>query len=550
MVGNKLFYILFAIVLFLGVLLRVFRLDYLELFGDELDAGYQAYSLLNTGKDYKGNFLPVYLHSFSEWRAPLFIYSMIPFIKLLGLNEFGVRLSSAFFGIFSIFGIITLLHLLKTNKWIILLTVVFIALNPWHIQYSRSGFELTLMSALIIWGLFFLIKSIKNNNFVLLFVSGLLLSLSFYTYNTANVLVPLYIFLIFLIYFRKKIFKKMFVLLVVMFFISLPLLNQIFFGQATARFKLFSIFSNDKMVSEINEYRNIDKLFYIRIFQNKAIYSLRKFVFNYTSAFSSDFLFGMGDVTFRHSLHKVGNLFWIQSLLLILGIIFFIKKNNKSEDDLFWIGFLLISPVASSLTIDGNNHASRLFMLSFPLAYFSAQGIGFLNNLKFKYCLLSIIGLIFIFEFLNYQNYYWLDYRRESWRWWQYGYKEAMLEIDSLSSGFDKVLIENTYEPSLIRYLFWSKTDPQKVFALKDEMNQNIDGFNGFCLDKRMCFVDFGSLVNKSNLIAKNRLYFISQKQNIGGDWDWSVNPPIKNLKTYKKIINPWNEILFYVASL
>ena len=79
-----------AMCVLLSFFLRSYRLDYVELFGDELDAGYQAYSIMTTGRDYYGNFMPTYMHSFSEWRAPGLMYSMVLFIKIFGLNEWGV----------------------------------------------------------------------------------------------------------------------------------------------------------------------------------------------------------------------------------------------------------------------------------------------------------------------------------------------------------------------------------------------------------------------------------------------------------------------------
>src|SRR3990172_13232877 len=89
-----------SIILALSLLLRVGLLDKVpaELFGDEIDVGYQAYSLLKTGKDLYGQVLPTYIHSLSEWRAPLLMYATVPTIALFGPNEWGVRLPEAIFG--------------------------------------------------------------------------------------------------------------------------------------------------------------------------------------------------------------------------------------------------------------------------------------------------------------------------------------------------------------------------------------------------------------------------------------------------------------------
>ena len=96
-----------VIILVVATILRVYQLDRVppSLFGDELDVGYQAYSLLKTGQDLRGHTLPVLIQSLSEYRAPLFIYSDIPFIALFGLNEWGVRLAAVFWGVLGVLGV-------------------------------------------------------------------------------------------------------------------------------------------------------------------------------------------------------------------------------------------------------------------------------------------------------------------------------------------------------------------------------------------------------------------------------------------------------------
>src|SRR4030066_2461226 len=60
----------FLILFLVGIFFRFYRLNNIpiSLFGDEIDLGLQAKSILQTGKDYLGNSYPVMLHSFSEYR--------------------------------------------------------------------------------------------------------------------------------------------------------------------------------------------------------------------------------------------------------------------------------------------------------------------------------------------------------------------------------------------------------------------------------------------------------------------------------------------------
>lgn len=536
------------LILILAIFLRFFRLDYLELFGDEIDAGYQSYSLLETGRDYKGHFLPVYAQSFSEWRAPMMMYFMTPFIKVLGLNEWGIRSYSAFFGVVSILGMYFLLLKLGVKKKISLITFFLITILPWHIQYSRAGFEITLMSSFIIWGLYFLMDYFNKHKFYKLILAAVLLSLSFYTYNTANIYVPLFILIIFgcrRLANKEKIIKPAFKLLLMMFVLSLPILYQIFFGAGAERFKKVSLFNNENILSEINEYRDQqNNSLTSKIFYNRYIYSVKKIGANYLNAFSSDFLFGMGDVTFRHSLHKVGNLFWIYAIFLISGLVTFVRKEKKTFSDYFMLGFLIISPLPSSLTIDGAYHATRLFLMIFPLCYFAAM--GFSQLFEYKKIIGIFLSLILCFEFAYFQYYYWNSYKLDSWRWWHYGYKEIMQLSAKYYDSYDKVYFDNTYEPTYPRFLFWNKIDPKTVLKIDDNSRENIVGnYNGFCYQK-YCFLNMGSLINP-NKFEKNVLYMISQSINIGGDWDWSKKAP-EGIKVLETVRNPIGEPLFYLV--
>jgi len=530
---------LVVVILFLAVFLRVYRLDYLELFGDELDAGYQSYSLMTIGRDYKGNLLPTYIHSFSEWRAPGLMYAMIPFVKVFGLNEFGVRGCCAFFGVLGILGFYFLLKSLEIEEKINIVVMLFITICPWHIQYSRAGFELTLLTSLLLWGAGFLVLGLKKNIYRLIVVSGVLLSLGFYTYNTANIYVPI-IALITLAIFKANR-KQCLTLFITGLLFSLPMIYQIFFGHAADRFGKFSVFSDEQVVVEMARYREAaGNTLASRFFYNKYVIVGKKILFNYLNAFSPDFLFRNGDITFRHSLRQVGNLFWIMCPLMLLGLYTTIGKKNKTKADVWLLVLLLLSPVPSSLTVDGYNHASRLFLLLFPLMYFAGLGLTSLKRIW-----LVTIGCVLIFEFCNYQYYYWNFYRSESFRWWHFGYKQAMVYIADNSIRYDKILMDNTYEPSLIRFLFWNKVDPKNIFEITDKMENNIDGWGGFCIDKKNCFVDFGGRLESGKMNSKV-LYLISQERNVGGDWDWSKDPP-NGIKTLRTIRDPEGLPLFYL---
>src|SRR3989344_7442434 len=136
--ANKKWILIF--ILLLALVLRVFRLDDtpISLFGDEIDVGLQAYSILETGKDYFGNSFPLMFKSFEEVRLPLFIYSAVPMVGIFGLNEWGVRLTGVFWGMLGILGAYLLIKKLYGLK-VALISSFILAITPWHLQFSRQG---------------------------------------------------------------------------------------------------------------------------------------------------------------------------------------------------------------------------------------------------------------------------------------------------------------------------------------------------------------------------------------------------------------------------
>ena len=65
---------------------------------DENSNAYNAFSILKTGKDEYGSFLPLTNRSFDDFKPPLYMYLNVITVKLFGLTPIAARLPSAFFG--------------------------------------------------------------------------------------------------------------------------------------------------------------------------------------------------------------------------------------------------------------------------------------------------------------------------------------------------------------------------------------------------------------------------------------------------------------------
>ena len=152
-----------CIILLLSVFLRFVSLDNIPagLYVDEASLGYNAYSLLNTGKDEYGQPFPIFLRSFGDFKPALYAYFTTIPIALFGLNIFSIRFLSALSGTFLV--LITYLILkrskIRHNSSLAILSALVLSLSPWAIFQSRvaveANFSLIFFSTNIFFFFFF-----------------------------------------------------------------------------------------------------------------------------------------------------------------------------------------------------------------------------------------------------------------------------------------------------------------------------------------------------------------------------------------------------------
>lgn len=138
--------LILSIIILLGFLLRVVALDRYPVgfTQDEAGLGYDAYSVLLTGKDQWGKTFPLTFRSFGDFKLPVYVYLTIPSIALFGLNEFSVRLPSAICGTLAIIFTYLMVGIMTERKDMAIWSSLLLAFSPWHISLSRGAFEANL----------------------------------------------------------------------------------------------------------------------------------------------------------------------------------------------------------------------------------------------------------------------------------------------------------------------------------------------------------------------------------------------------------------------
>lgn len=456
---------------------------------DEVALGYNAYSIMQTGRDEYGKFLPIILRSFDDYKPALYAYLAMPSISILGLNVIAVRLPSVVFGILTVLTVFFLVKELFKKDNLALLTAFLLAISPWHIQFSRVAFEANVGVALNIFGILFFLKAFKKPWF--LFLSALMFGLSLHVYQSEKVFIPLLLIILIAI-FRKQFFaiekKHILISSLIFIIISLPLIYFTLVNRdALSRAKTVSIFSNPSIIGA-----NTEKLVRDRanndilglILDNRRVEFVKNTARGYLSHFDLNWLFIKGDIA-RHHAPGMGLMYLVELPFLLIGIYMLIFGNFDKAVKLFIILWFLIIPIPASVTNDVP-HAVRTINFLPILQILTAIGIiaaiTTIANLKIKYLIFSLCFLFFVFNFSYYLNQYFVQQNYFHAKYWQYGYENIVNYIAGVRKDYKKIIVSNTatMDQSYMFFLFYLKYDPYKYLSEGGTLTGKIEGKNKF----------------------------------------------------------------------
>lgn len=192
---------------------------------DEASAGYEAFSIANYGIDRNGKTLPVFLEAWGSGQNALYVYMIIPFVKLFGLSVFTTRLPMAIAGCISLFVMYKILKM-QDNKKLTIVTLSFFAIAPWHIMKCRWGLESNIFPDVMLWAAYFLINGIHTKKIYKFYIGTALLGLCSYAYGTSYYFLPIFsiITLIILAKNKKLSIKQAIISLSIIAIISFPII--------------------------------------------------------------------------------------------------------------------------------------------------------------------------------------------------------------------------------------------------------------------------------------------------------------------------------------
>ena len=327
-------------------------------FADEAAYGYNAYTILHTGQDEFGKTLPFFFESFGEYKLPVYVYSIVPFVAAMGLSEVAVRLTSALYGVLTVVAVYFLVQALFGRRPLSLTAALFLATQPWHTFYSRTGLgEITVHAFFLTLALYVFILGTTRPRFLLF--SALLFAVALYSYRGAWVITPPLLLVLVALYHRELLRHWRFSIggIAILAVACVPILLLLLNVDERAQDR--SIFTLDLGVMG----------------------TIEQVARHYVTYFKPSFLFdGTGEQNLRHAIPGVGWIYTWQAVFLACGVLALAWRPTRPK--LLVLSLVFLFPLAGAITVESPSSAN-VFFGSVAFAIVAAYG------------LVTVVGLLF-----------------------------------------------------------------------------------------------------------------------------------------------------------
>lgn len=505
--------ILVTLILILTVFLRFYALDQIPpgLNEDEASQGYDAYSLMLTGKDQWGKSFPILLRSFGSFQSPLYTYLTIIPTYLFDISIFSTRFISALSGVLIVFLTYLIIKRYEGVKsyYPALFSAFILAISPWAIFFSRNAIEANLALAIFLIALYLFLKSFKNP--YLLPASYILLGISTYAYHAQRVIAAIFI-VISLFYIKPKLAgKKMILLISIALFLLIQTPQFLLLNTPAATRRLTQVGYIDKASGNIFE---------------KGLFISRKFSAQFSAYLSPKNLFNDPDPQEVRSIPNLSVFYGWMVIPFIFGIREFIKRfPNRLIKLLTIVGLLGLLP--ASLTTEPF-YTMRVLPYLWAVTVIIGFGAYFLLGLipwhKLRIATFIVFFLISVLQlFIS----YFIFLKQERGQYFGFPYIE-LAKITRELRG-ENFIVDTSRDSQLyILLAFYTKYDPAKF-----QQDNGLEDINKYYYDTSL---------SKKQIIGNIELREINwadanKKQFLVGDYVGISDAEVRahNLYLYKE---------------
>jgi hypothetical protein len=464
----------------LGLFFRFYKLTSypVSLTIDEVEIGYNAYSLLKTGHDTWKQAFPLAFKSVGDYKPPVNFYLTVPSIAILGLNEFSTRFPTAFLGALSCAMLVIFLRKIRMPLNASLFGGLWLAVLPWHVHFSRAGFEAITSLFFLITAVPLFFSSLKKRSHLSLALSVVCFSLSVWAYHSSRLFVPLLVIFLTIKYRQQLQFvfnclRKLSTIIAIFLFFSVPFVVLSFFTPAVlSRIASTSILREAGLSKTLHN--GTYDIYSEWIFDNDLYLIFHHWSGKYTDYFNLRYWFWKGLSFTPPGYLDTGLLYLIDAPLLLIGIYSAFKKRYQfSALAFFWF---LLGPLPASITMN-DQHPLRALVWIPAFAIFVSLGYSKLVTSKKRllvYTVILIANMFFVTDL------YFNQLPRYFSEFWHYGFKQIAQYACARQNQYQDIIISETFGSegpllSGIPYtyvLFYCKKDPATY-----QRTRNIDNF-------------------------------------------------------------------------
>lgn len=491
---------------------------------DEVSIGYNAYSILETGKDEYGTRFPLLLRSYDDYRPALYVYLVIPFVYLLGLTATAVRLPSVMLSLITVWAAFGIGNLIG-KKYIkfaafSFVPMVLLAISPWHIYISRLGHEANLGLTLVTLGIYFFLDAIICGRKYSWIAAGAAMALSIHGYQSEKIVSPLIVISGALLFWKDVIKAKFYVMaaVVVAIIIALPAIIVTFSPEGMSRFSGTSAFSPDdpRVSASVREYVKAKEAGNrLGMFlHSKYITYPEIFIKNYSSHFSPSWVFS-GDDREAHKVPGMGLLYMWEAPFLLFGLWAMFTSGSPRRLAVFFIICLLASIIPASVTTQ-SPHAMRAYTVIPMVQIIEAFGFLFavrLLSLKEKRLFAVMLSMVVASSLTVFWKGYFYRFPREQSDSFQYAVASAVRYAVAEKGNFERIEMANQHalNQSYMFFLYYTAFDPNRYLALGGTKSGRFEASHFFDT------YAFGFLPKRGEELSEDTLYFYDIKDTPSG---------------------------------
>jgi 4-amino-4-deoxy-L-arabinose transferase-like glycosyltransferase len=161
---------------------------------DEVLIGLDAHAIATTGRDLRGERLPLYSQTAGHsWYQPMVIYITALALKVMPFSERAVRLPTACIGALNVALMFLLVRRMFDSTPLGVAAAVFLALTPAHFLHSRYAMDYMYPVTFVLGWLLCLQAYVKRPRTRAIAGAAAVLGLGFYSYISSIVLMPVYV---------------------------------------------------------------------------------------------------------------------------------------------------------------------------------------------------------------------------------------------------------------------------------------------------------------------------------------------------------------------